>query len=66
VPYLRRVPLVGYFFQDRDSSERYTETVIYVTPRLNDGRSFDAATEEIAVEQKFQELEERHRKGKRR
>ena len=66
VPYLRRLPLLGHLFQDQDTADRYTETVIYVTPRLNDGRSFDETTEETAIDEKLKDLEERQRKRSRR
>jgi type II secretory pathway component GspD/PulD (secretin) len=66
VPFLRRLPLLGHLFQEQDTADRYTETVIYVTPRLNDGRSFDETTEESAIDEKLEELEERQRKRSRR
>ena len=66
VPYLRRLPGVGHLFQDQDSADRYTETVIYVTPRLNDGRSFDEGSEAAAIEQRLDELEKRQQERRRR
>lgn len=40
VPFLRRVPLLGYLFKSRSRKERYIETVIYITPYIDDPSFF--------------------------
>ncbi len=40
VPGLRRIPLLGNLFKSRTRAERYVETVIYITPYINDPSFF--------------------------
>lgn len=40
VPFLRRVPLVGKLFSSESRSDRYVETVIYITPHINKPDAF--------------------------
>ncbi len=35
VPGLRRIPILGYLFKSQSRSERYIETVIYITPYID-------------------------------
>ncbi len=40
VPGLRRIPLLGKLFQSEVREEKYIETVIYVTPYINEPSAF--------------------------
>jgi type II secretory pathway component GspD/PulD (secretin) len=66
VPYLRRVPLLGYLFKEREKRRFYTETVIYITPRIADQRFFEEPYIEQDVRERLEQLEQRDKNFKKR
>ena len=40
VPFLRKIPVLGYLFKSRTRKERYIETVLYITAYINDPNYF--------------------------
>jgi type II secretory pathway component GspD/PulD (secretin) len=66
VPYLRRIPLLGYLFKEREKRRFYTETVIYITPRIADQRFFEEPFIEQDVRERLEHLEQRDKKFKKR
>lgn len=66
VPYLRRVPLLGYLFKEKEKRRLYTETVVYITPRIADDSFFTEPSIEEEVRERMRSLEEREKKFKKR
>jgi type II secretory pathway component GspD/PulD (secretin) len=54
VPGLRRVPLLGKLFSSESTSERYVETVVYITPHINKPGAFMPGRISNDVEKQFQ------------
>ena len=53
VPWLRRIPVLGYLFKSRTRNATYIETVIYITPYINDPDFFLPENIDIDVEEEF-------------
>lgn len=53
VPGLSRIPLLGKLFRSETSSDRYVETVIYITPHVNEPGAFSPANMRRDVERQF-------------
>jgi type II secretory pathway component GspD/PulD (secretin) len=66
VPYLRRLPLLGYLFKEKEKRRLYTETVVYITPQIADDRSFAEPSIEEEVRERMKKLEDREKKFKKR
>lgn len=65
-PYLRRLPLFGYLFKEKEKRRVYTETVVYITPRIADDTHFTEPSIEEEVRERLQGLETREKKFKKR
>lgn len=66
VPYLRRIPILGYAFKEKEKRRLYTETVVYITPQIADDHSFAEPSIEEEVRERMRKLEEREKKFKKR
>ncbi len=64
-PYLRRIPLIGLLFKKRLAARDYTETVIYITPRVSDGERFREPQIEEEIRERLEQLRQREKKLKR-
>ena len=64
VPYLRRIPVLGYLFSEKEKRRFYTETVIYITPRIADQRFFQEPYIEQDVKERLQHLDQREKEFK--
>ena len=53
VPGLSRIPLLGKLFKSETSSESYVETVIYITPHVNEPGAFSPANMGRDVKRQF-------------
>jgi len=53
VPGLHRIPLLGYLFKSKTKSMRYIETVIYITPYIDDPSFFLPENIDKDVEKHF-------------
>lgn len=67
IPYASRLPLVGNLFRGRDESQRFTETVVYITPHLErsdileDDHVKDVFKQTERLKDRKEEIRDRHR-----
>jgi type II secretory pathway component GspD/PulD (secretin) len=59
IPGFARLPILGHLFRGTDTERRYTETVIYITPRLAQPQGW----EDMYLEQVFRQIERMQERG---